>query len=66
MADGTEKILPAGSVVYAVGMRANQELAMDLQSACGVKRFFAIGDCQTPQRIKNAVHDGYYAAMDII
>ena len=47
-------------------MRANQELAMELQSACGVKRFFAIGDCQTPQRIKNAVHDGYYAAMDII
>lgn len=65
-ADGEEKVLPGGTVVYAVGMRAKQDLAMELQSAGGVKRFFAIGDCQTPQRIKNAVHDGYYAAMDII
>lgn len=64
--DGEEKVLPAGTVVYAVGMRARQDLAMELQSAGGVKRFFTIGDCQTPQRIKNAVHDGYYAAMDII
>ena len=64
--DGTETVLSASTVVYAVGMRARQDLAMELQSASGVKRFFAIGDCQVPQRIKNAVHDGYYAAMDII
>lgn len=31
-----------------------------------ISKVLPIGDCQTPQRIKNAVHDGYYAAMDII
>lgn len=64
--DGTEKVLSADCVVYAVGMKANQDEMMQLQSAAGVNRFFAIGDCKTPQRIINAVHDGHYAAMDII
>ena len=64
--DGLEQILPADCVVYAVGMRPLQDEAMELQSASGVRRFFAIGDCQKPQRIINAVHDGYYAAMDNI
>ena len=64
--DGEERLLPADAVVYAVGMKARSDLALDLQMARGVKRFFAIGDCQKPTRIKDAVHHGYYAAVDIL
>lgn len=64
--NGEEKLLPADAVVYAVGMKERSELVMELQKAKGVKRFFAVGDCQKPSRVKDAVHHGYYAAIDII
>lgn len=64
--NGEEKLIAADCVVYAVGMRPLSDLAMELQSAKGVNRYFAIGDCQQPQRVKNAVHHGHYAAIDII
>jgi len=64
--DGNEYLLPADAVVYAVGMKARSDLAMELQKAKGVRRFFAVGDCQRPFRVKDAVHHGYYAAIDIL
>jgi len=64
--NGNEQMLPSDAVVYAVGMKAHSELAMELQKAKGVKRYIAIGDCQKPTRIIDAVHNGYYAAIDII
>ena len=64
--DGNERLVPADAVVYAVGMKALDGLALELQKAAGVKRFFAVGDCQKPTRIKDAVHHGYYAAIDIV
>lgn len=63
---GREELLAADSIVYAVGMKAKNDLAIQLQSAKGVKRFMTIGDCQKPSRVKDAVHGGYYAAIDII
>ena len=64
--DGREIVLPADAVVYAVGMKARSELVMELQKAKGVRRFFAVGDCQKPTRVKDAVHHGYFAAIDIV
>ena len=64
--DGKENLLPADAVVYAVGMKARSGLAEELQKAKGVKRFFAVGDCRKPTRVKDAVHHGYYAAIDIL
>ncbi|MCL1896115.1 MAG: FAD-dependent oxidoreductase [Clostridiales bacterium] len=64
--DGDVRLLPADAVVYAVGMKARAGLALELQKAKGVKRFFAVGDCQKPTRIKDAVHNGHYAAVDIV
>lgn len=64
--DGSEKIIKADMVVYAVGMNSLSDLVMELQKAKGVSRYFAVGDCQKPQRIKDAIHHGYYAAMDIV
>jgi 2,4-dienoyl-CoA reductase-like NADH-dependent reductase (Old Yellow Enzyme family)/NADPH-dependent 2,4-dienoyl-CoA reductase/sulfur reductase-like enzyme len=63
---GKEELLSATDVVTAIGMRAKQELVIELQKVHGIKRFIAIGDCQKPTRVKNAIHGGYYAAMDII
>jgi 2,4-dienoyl-CoA reductase-like NADH-dependent reductase (Old Yellow Enzyme family)/thioredoxin reductase len=65
-ADGSEDIVAADSVVYAVGFTSKHDLMLSLQKAKGVTRFFTAGDCQTPSRIKNAVHGGYYAAIDIV
>jgi pyruvate/2-oxoglutarate dehydrogenase complex dihydrolipoamide dehydrogenase (E3) component len=64
--EGKEEVIPATCVIYALGMKPKQDLAMELQSAKGVQSFIAIGDCQRPFRVKGAVHGGYYAAMDII
>jgi 2,4-dienoyl-CoA reductase-like NADH-dependent reductase (Old Yellow Enzyme family)/thioredoxin reductase len=63
--DDKESLIPADTVVYAVGMRSRNDLAMKLQSAKGVNRFFYVGDCKTPGRIYGAVHEGHYAAIDI-
>ena len=63
---GKEELLPATCIVTAIGMMPRQELVMNLQRPQHVNRFIAIGDCQKPSRIKDAVHGGYYAAMDII
>jgi pyruvate/2-oxoglutarate dehydrogenase complex dihydrolipoamide dehydrogenase (E3) component len=63
---GKEELLPANSVVIAIGMRPKHDLVMELQKSLGVNRFIAIGDCQKPSRVKGAVHGGYYAALDII
>ncbi len=64
--NGEESVIEADTVVYAVGMMSYTEEAYELKKAKGVSRFFAIGDCVKPTRIKDAVHGGYYAAMDII
>lgn len=64
--DGKMELLPASCVVTAIGMKPRQDLVMELQKSQSVKRFFAVGDCKRPFRVKNAVHEGYYAAMDII
>jgi 2,4-dienoyl-CoA reductase-like NADH-dependent reductase (Old Yellow Enzyme family)/thioredoxin reductase len=63
---GKEELISAEAVVYAVGMKAKSDLVMRLQGAEGVRRFWAVGDCRQPSRIKDAVHGGYYAAMDIV
>lgn len=63
---GKEELLTATCVVTAIGMRPKQDLVIELQKPLCVKRFIAIGDCQKPSRVKDAVHGGYYAAMDII
>lgn len=64
--NGEKELIPADTVVYAVGMRSNSDIALELQKAKGVRRFSAIGDCQKPTRVKDAIHHGHYAAIDII
>lgn len=62
--DGSEKFIEADTVVYAVGMEANSESAFALCDAAP-KQYFIVGDCASPGKVKQAVHEGYHAAMDI-
>jgi 2,4-dienoyl-CoA reductase-like NADH-dependent reductase (Old Yellow Enzyme family)/thioredoxin reductase len=64
--DGSEEIIAADDAVYAIGFTPRHELMLTLQKAKGVTRFFAVGDCRVSSRVKNAIHGGYYAAMDIV
>jgi pyruvate/2-oxoglutarate dehydrogenase complex dihydrolipoamide dehydrogenase (E3) component len=58
-----EKItLPAGCVVFAVGYEPDQALTEQIEGL-GVP-FCVIGDIKKPRRIKDAVHEGYWAATE--
>lgn len=62
--DGSERFIEADTVVYAVGMRSHMDRAFRLCEAAS-KQYFLIGDCVSPRKVKQAVHEGYHAAMDI-
>jgi len=62
--DGTEGLLEADTVVYAVGMRAND--TSQLKQALGDRPFVEIGDCTHPARIDAAVRGGFLAAMSVL
>ncbi len=52
--------LPAGCVIFAVGFEANDDL-VEKVAKLGVP-YCVIGDSRKPRRIKDAVHEGYWAA----
>lgn len=52
--------LPAGSVIFAVGFEAHRDL-IERVVTLGVP-YCVIGDSRRPRRIKDAVHEGYWAA----
>jgi NADPH-dependent 2,4-dienoyl-CoA reductase/sulfur reductase-like enzyme len=64
--DGTEDVVGADCVICAMGFTPKYESVLALQRAKGVTKFFAAGDCRVSSRVKNAIHGGYYAAMDIV
>ena len=61
--DGRRETLTCDGVYYAVGMRSEDSLYMEL-AALGV-RMSAAGDCKKPGKVAGAVHSGFFAAMDI-
>lgn len=62
--DGVEELIEADTVVYAVGMKAHSDQALALCKAAP-RQYFMVGDCLSPRKVKQAVHEGYHAAMDI-
>lgn len=62
-ADGNEILIPAETVVCAVGQRANRADVEALRYSAPFVR--EIGDCIRPANITKAVYEGYHAAMDI-
>ena len=69
--DGTEEVLPCDSVIYATGVKANRDTVEALRASDVYSLFFAVGDSEwaspfTAKCIHDAIHGGYFAAMDII
>lgn len=61
--DGSVTVYPADTVAYAVGMRARQDLTLELYDAAPYVA--SAGDCVKPRRTMEAIREGYFAAMNI-
>ncbi len=62
-ADGTTESLKCDSVVLALGFKALENLASEVQGK--VKEIRVIGDASAPRRVKHAVTEGFEAARVI-
>ena len=63
--DGSEELIAADTVVYALGLKAHSDQALALSNAAP-RQYFMIGDCLSPRKVKQAVHEGFHAAMDVL
>jgi pyruvate/2-oxoglutarate dehydrogenase complex dihydrolipoamide dehydrogenase (E3) component len=61
--DGATIFLPADTVVLAVGMKPNKELAQALKEK--VENLYVIGDCHEPRRIKEAIEEGFVTGLRV-
>jgi len=62
-ADGKELLIPARTVICAVGQKSNRVDVDALRYSAPFVR--EIGDCVRPANITKAIYDAYHAAMDI-
>lgn len=64
---GEPVLLPADTIVFAMGLRANADTADRLQAALGSEiPVWRAGDCIRASKVQNAVEEAYLAAMKII
>lgn len=61
--DGSEEIIPADTVINAVGYRTDHKLFNDLSQEAPIVQM--VGDFRKPGKVTNAVSDGYYLSLDI-
>jgi len=61
---GNKLILNVDTVVVAAGMNPDVDTIEQLRE--GALNFYPVGDCIKPERIMEAVHSGFYAALDIL
>jgi 2,4-dienoyl-CoA reductase-like NADH-dependent reductase (Old Yellow Enzyme family)/thioredoxin reductase len=64
--DGKESLMPCDTALLAVGMKPNREDVETLREKFGFGHFRDIGDCYKVETVRQAIHQGYFAAMDII
>lgn len=62
-AEGNQILLEADTIFVAAGMQPDTEAVEKLRYAA--PRFFQIGDCIKVGKVYDAVHGGYYGAIDI-
>ncbi len=62
--DGTETVIEADCVIYALGMKSNS--TEGLEKIIGDIRTYKIGDCVRPAKVDAATRDGFMAALDIM
>ncbi len=63
---GKESLLPCDTALLAVGMKSNRADVEALREKFGFGHFRDIGDCYKVETVRQAIHQGYFAAMDII
>jgi 2,4-dienoyl-CoA reductase-like NADH-dependent reductase (Old Yellow Enzyme family)/thioredoxin reductase len=61
--DGQEALIPADTVICAVGQRANRADVDALRRSAPFVR--EVGDCIRPANITKAVYEGYHAGLDV-
>lgn len=60
---GGERWLEAETIVLALGSRPNNDLLQGLEK--NVIQLLSIGDCLEPRRAKEAIHEGFAAALQV-
>ena len=60
-AEGAEEFISADSIVYAMGMRPNTAAVAELRDVC--LDTFTVGDCVRPRKARQAMEEGYWAAV---
>ena len=55
--------IPADSIILAVGYRSDNELYQALEGK--IPEVYCIGDAASPQRIREAINDGYRAGLSV-
>ncbi len=61
--DGEKHFIAADSVVYAMGMRANSDVAAALEDSAD--EVVAAGDCVRARKASNAMYEGFWAAVNL-
>lgn len=61
--DGNRQTIPADTIVLAIGAVPNDNLTKEL--ATKVKEIYAVGDCKSPRRIREAIKEGFRVAREI-
>lgn len=61
--DGAESLLPADTVVLAVGARSENTLAKQLKDK--VSELYLVGDAVTPRKITEAIREGFETALQL-
>lgn len=61
--DGTMELVKSDSVLCAVGYHADHKMFEEFCQLSPIVQM--VGDCRRPGKVKNAVSDGYYEALDI-
>ena len=57
---GQQKLIPADTVVLALGMTSIDELSDALRDK--VPEVYVIGDCAEPRKVKDAIWEGFRTA----
>ncbi len=59
--EGQEEFIPADGIVYAMGMRPNTSTVDALKDVC--LDTYSVGDCVRPRKARQAIEEGYWAAV---
>ncbi len=61
--EGEERFYEADTILLAVGLKPRTEVVESLRDCA--PDFYVIGDCHQPATVMEAIHMGYFSAMDV-